>query len=86
MRSRLDPAITLKKGIERHHLFSKGYLKSVLGISDTKRVNQIAHFAFVDWVENIAISDLAPWMSICQPAFCLFPCPHILNLHGIRYD
>ena len=60
VRSRLDPAITLKKGIERHHLFPKGHLKSVLGISDTKRVNQIANFALVDWVENIAISDLAP--------------------------
>jgi hypothetical protein len=60
VRSRLDPAITLKKGIERHHLFPKGYLKSALGISDTKRVNQIANFALVDWVENIAISDLAP--------------------------
>ncbi len=59
MRSRLDPAITLKKGIGRHHLFPKGCLKSVLGISDTKRVNQIANFALVDWVENIAISDLA---------------------------
>jgi hypothetical protein len=60
VRSRLDPAITLKKGIERHHLFPKGYLKSVLGISDIKRVNQIANFALVDWVENIAISDHAP--------------------------
>jgi hypothetical protein len=31
VRSRLDPAITLKKGIERHHLFPKGYLKTSLG-------------------------------------------------------
>ena len=60
VRSRLDPAITLKKGIERHHLFPKGYLKSALGITDTKRVNQIANFALVDWSDNIAISDLAP--------------------------
>jgi hypothetical protein len=60
VRSRLDPAITLKKGIERHHLFPKAYLKSALGISDIKRINQIANFALVDWVENIAISDLAP--------------------------
>jgi hypothetical protein len=60
VRSRLDPAITLKKGIERHHLFPKGYLKSVLGITDIKRVNQIANFALVDWSDNIAISDLAP--------------------------
>lgn len=60
VRSRLDPAITLKKGIERHHLFPRAYLKSTLGISDIKRINQIANFALVDWVDNIAISDLAP--------------------------
>jgi hypothetical protein len=60
VRSRLDPAITLKKGIERHHLFPKGYLKKALTITDTKRVNQIANFALVDWSDNIAISDLAP--------------------------
>jgi hypothetical protein len=60
VRSRLDPAITFKKGIERHHLFPKGYLKSALGISDTKRVNQIANYALVDWSDNIAISDLSP--------------------------
>lgn len=59
VRARLEPAITLKKGIERHHLFPKGYLKS-LGITDTKRVNQIANFALVDWSDNIKISDLAP--------------------------
>lgn len=59
VRSRLDPAITLKKGIERHHLFPRGYLKR-LGIADTRRVNQIANYALVDWSDNIAISDLAP--------------------------
>ncbi len=59
VRSRLDPAITLKKGIERHHLFPKGYLKKA-GIAGIKRVNQIANFALVDWSDNIAISDLAP--------------------------
>jgi hypothetical protein len=60
VRSRLDPAITLKKGIERHHLVPKGYLNSTLSITDTKRVNQIANFALVDWSDNISISDLAP--------------------------
>ena len=60
VRSRLDPAVTLKKGIERHHLFPKGYLKTALGVTDTKRVNQIANFALVDWSDNIAISDIAP--------------------------
>ena len=60
VRSRLDPAITLKKGIERNHLFPKAYLRKVLGLTDTKRVNQIANFALVDWSDKIAISDVAP--------------------------
>jgi len=59
VRSRLDPAIALKKGIERHHLFPKGHLKK-LGISDVKKVNQIANFAMVEWSDNIKISDGSP--------------------------
>ena len=60
VRSRLDPAVTLKKGIERHHLFPRGYLRRVLGISDVRSVNQIANYALVEWSDNIAISDSAP--------------------------
>ena len=60
VRSRLDPAITLKKGIERHHLFPRGYLRNVLGVSDVRSINQIANYALVEWSDNIAISDSAP--------------------------
>lgn len=60
VRSWLDPAITAKKGIERHHLFPKGYLRKHLGISDTKAINQIANMALVEWSDNIKISDEAP--------------------------
>jgi hypothetical protein len=59
VRSRLDPAISLKKGIERHHLFPKGYLK-INGMKDRKKVDQIANFAFVEWFDNIEISDEPP--------------------------
>lgn len=59
VRSRLDPAITLKKGIERHHLFPKNHLKD-LGIFETPRINQIANMALVEWSDNIAISDRSP--------------------------
>ena len=59
VRSRLDPGVMLKKGIERHHLFPRAYLQK-LGITGTKRVNQIANMAMVDWSDNIAISDQAP--------------------------
>lgn len=60
VRSWLDPAITAKKGIERHHLFPKGYLRKVLDISDVKLINQIGNMALVEWSDNIKISDQAP--------------------------
>lgn len=60
VRERLDPAVIAKKGIERHHLFPRAYLRDVLNIRDTKQINQIANMALVDWNDNIAISDDAP--------------------------
>ena len=59
VRSRLDPAISLKKGIERHHIFPRNYLKQ-RGVTDLKRINQIANYAMVEWSDNIKISDLPP--------------------------
>jgi len=59
VRYRLDPAITAKKGIERHHLFPRQHLRK-RGITDSKQINQIANLALVDWHDNIAISDQAP--------------------------
>ncbi|WP_316529465.1 GmrSD restriction endonuclease domain-containing protein [Kitasatospora brasiliensis] len=60
VRSRLDPAVTTKRGIERHHLFPKGYLLNALGIRDSRKINQIANMAMVEWHKNIDISDQAP--------------------------
>jgi len=59
VRSRLEPAISLQKGIERHHLFPKNYLKQQ-GVTDVKATNQIANFAMVEWSDNISISDRPP--------------------------
>ncbi|MEY8040030.1 DUF262 domain-containing protein [Saccharopolyspora cebuensis] len=60
VRSRLDPNVLAKKGIERHHLFPKQYLRQQLGITDTKAINQIANMALVEWSDNIKISGRAP--------------------------
>jgi hypothetical protein len=62
VRERLDPALTTKKGIERHHLFPKAYLRDELKVRDTRQINQIANMALVEWNDNIAISDTAPGM------------------------
>ncbi len=56
----LDPATQANRSaIERHHLFPKGYLakKRIKGIRET---NQIANFAYVEWADNMKISDQAP--------------------------
>ena len=60
VRARLDPAVTAKKGIERHHLFPRAYLRSQLKVTDNREINQIANMALVEWADNIAISDDAP--------------------------
>lgn len=76
VRSRLDPAITAKKGVERHHIFPKGYLKKHLGVTDTKQINQIANMALVDWPENIAVSDDPP--PVYWPRFSAKLAPDVL--------
>jgi hypothetical protein len=60
VRGRLDPAITAKKGIERHHIFPRAYLRKDLKITDNREINQIANMALVEWADNIAISDDPP--------------------------
>lgn len=55
----LDPAVKGKRAaIERHHLFPKGYLRT-LGIPDSK-ANRIANMALVEWPDNAKISDQNP--------------------------
>jgi len=56
----LDPTIKSNKTlIERHHLFPKGYLKT-LGLTSTRDTNQIANYAYVEWGENVDIGAMAP--------------------------
>jgi len=56
----LDPALRgPKAAIERHHLFPRGYLRT-LGVTSTRDTNQIANFALVEWSDNIDISDKPP--------------------------
>lgn len=56
----LDPTSTTVKDVETHHLFPKEYLRGQLGVTDMKRINQIANFAPTDWATNILISDDPP--------------------------
>ncbi|MFN8075135.1 MAG: DUF262 domain-containing protein [Kineosporiaceae bacterium] len=78
LRARLDPAVVARKGIERHHLFPRNYLKSALGIHDTRQINQIANMALVEWADNIAISDTAPALYWPQQLATKSPSPERL--------
>ncbi|HZM28606.1 MAG TPA: hypothetical protein VFB89_14760, partial [Gemmatimonadales bacterium] len=56
----LDPALkTKKRATERHHLFPRAWLERQ-GITDLKLINQTANMAFLEWPENLEISDKPP--------------------------
>ena len=54
-----DPSIQGAKTIERHHLFPKGHLAKI-GISERRDVNQIANYAYVEWMDNVKIGSRSP--------------------------
>lgn len=55
-----DPTVVSKKSaVERHHLFPRAYLEKQ-GIVGVSRINQIANLCYVEWPENIDISDTPP--------------------------
>jgi hypothetical protein len=57
----MDPALKSKKAAtERHHLFPKGYLKT-LGVTEVRETNQVANYALVEWDDNIGISAKPPF-------------------------
>lgn len=56
----IDPSRRPVKGVEKHHLFPKGYLKEHLHVSTTRQINQVANQALVEWSDNIDISNKAP--------------------------
>ena len=56
----LDPAMHApRSGVERHHLFPRGYLTGI-GIDQTVRRNQMANYAFLEWPDNASIGDSPP--------------------------
>lgn len=59
VRDWMDPSAATLQGVEGHHLFPSAYLKKI-GITETRRVNQVANYAPTDWVTNKLISDRAP--------------------------
>ena len=59
IRDWMDPSAAATRSVEGHHLFPRGYLKTE-GITNTKRINQVANIAPTDWATNNLISDRPP--------------------------
>lgn len=54
-----DPSIKIKKtSLDKHHIFPKEYLKKQ-GI-DLTQINQIANLTYLEYIDNIKISDSEP--------------------------
>ena len=61
--SRLDPKVVTVRGVERHHLFPKNWIRTSFGATGHKLnglADRPANASWVDWIENNEISDQAP--------------------------
>ena len=60
VRELLDPtAQPRKQALERHDLFPRKYLERN-GITDRRKVDQVANYALVEWHDKMKISDRSP--------------------------
>ena len=48
-----------KKDLEKHHIFPKNYLKQKFSL-DRQQINQVANFTYLEFEDNIDISDESP--------------------------
>lgn len=55
-----DPVLKKrKKDLEKHHIFPKNYLMQQFNL-DRRQINQVANFTYLEFEDNIEISDSAP--------------------------
>ena len=48
-----------RKSVEVHHIFPKAYLRKQFDLTQ-RQYNQVANYAFIEWADNMDISDDAP--------------------------
>ena len=60
LKDHLNPLTkSTKKSVDVHHIFPKNYLKK-MGVTDKKDFNQQANYIYIEYADNIKISDKAP--------------------------
>jgi hypothetical protein len=55
-----DPSLKQKrKSLEKHHIFPKHYLQTEFKL-DKRQINQVANFTYLEYPDNVDISDEEP--------------------------
>lgn len=84
-----DPSLKLKKKrLEKHHIFPKNYLIKKYGFDSNKdkaKINQIANLTFLEFEDNIEISDANPneYFNMVKKRFNEIEIKEMLNQHAI---
>ena len=84
-----DPSLKIrKKRLEKHHIFPRNYLISKYGFDKNKdkaKINQIANLTFLEFEDNIEISDDKPsdYFAMVQKRFADNELSEMLNQHAI---
>ena len=84
-----DPSLKIKKKrLERHHIFPRNYLISKYGFDKNKdkaKINQIANLTFLEFEDNIEISDANPseYFAMVKKRFADNELNEMLDQHAI---
>lgn len=84
-----DPSLKMKKKrLEKHHIFPRNYLISKYGFDKNKdkaKINQIANLTFLEFEDNIEISDAEPheYFDMVKSRFSKPELESMLSQHAI---
>jgi len=84
-----DPSLKIKKKrLEKHHIFPRNYLISKYGFDKNKdkaKINQIANLTFLEFEDNIEISDANPneYFAMVKKRFAENELSEMLNQHAV---
>jgi len=84
-----DPSLKIKKKrLEKHHIFPRNFLISEYGFDrnkDKAKINQIANLTFLEFEDNIEISDAHPreYVAMVKKRFTDNELPEMLSQHAI---
>ena len=84
-----DPSVKVrKKRLEKHHIFPRNYLIEHYGYEKNKdktKINQVANLTFLEFEDNIEISDLSPreYFSIISKRFTPNELQSMLEYHAL---